>query len=377
MTCRGVDPPGFSHAGSRSSWVALCCALSSVAAASAAVAQQTGRVEVEIASDVPAHALRRALASALGANVVERELLSDAAPDCEPREGDAGAAAHVAIRWRRGQLASVCLAARSRAVQRELGPFAQLDASAREQLVTVVEAVLDALLRPAPESPAALAPKSTAPEAPATPRSALAVSRTPPPRAPTPLRVSHVENGHSGSLWSLGVAYKPTFWAPKTVAQSLGAYAARALGENLHLALHLVIVPGLSLEREGVDMMATAVQADAMLWASRELGPRFGFDAGLGAGVERLAVSARLSPSAQGGFLAEDKARLYPLFTAQIGPRMALMRGFWLTAQLGGSIASTRLQFHFKRDLQSEESVSLLRLERTRLFFELGARLVL
>ena len=190
--------------------------------AAAIASGQGSRVQVETALVPPSLPLLAALRgglSAWSASVIETGSGSPVA--CGALSEAAPVDALVSVRWMAGGSVALCFATRGRSFTRGLGPFVQLHARAREELVTVIEAGLETLLlvdghdaaprlEPAQEAVTSDMRAAVRPPAPVNPSQPDMSRARPLPRS-----------AESRAEWTLGLGYALAFWGGDAKAQGL------------------------------------------------------------------------------------------------------------------------------------------------------------
>jgi hypothetical protein len=294
---------------------------------------------------------------------------------CAPIVARTDIRASVSLNWETGGPMLICFSTHTRSFQRELGPFDSLHARAREQVVTIVEAGLEALMEPdagameAEEGRDWAAPQRDFRDA------AWHFPSVPPPRIVLPPRepVSTRE-----AAWTLGVGYAPAFWDDDIVAQGVSALATRSIdtARLFHLGARFMYAPAVHVDRKGVGLLAREAQAQLMFALVAPVLPWLLLETSVAPGLQWLAVQPEFLPEFLPGESVHDlrsRTHLGPVLTAQLGPRLVVGSGFVLSAQIGCS-ATPRVQ-RYGYESPDGELVPVLEVQPIRLSFELGARI--
>ena len=345
--------------------------LAMLSSSALAQAQHERGVEVRVGLGAP-----RELVASLGAGlrawnvrVMEQSIEST----CTPVVARTDIHASVSLHWDAGRPMLICFSTQTRSFQRELGPFDSLHARAREEVVTVVEAGLEALTDPEPDAAAMQAEPGRDELAPLWDfhDAAWHFPSVPPPRIVGP----PAEPGSTQrAVWTLGVGYAPALWDEDVVAQGVSVLATRSIDHAhlFHLGARFAYAPAVHVDRDGVGLVARELQAQLMFALVTPLLPRLLLEMSVAPGLQWLAVDPELLPS---GSRIEDlrsETQLGPVLTAQLGPRLAVGSGFLLSAQIGCSAMPHAQPYGYKRN---GEFVSVLEVQPIRLSFELGARI--
>jgi hypothetical protein len=324
-----------------------------------AQAQDAPGVEVRVGLEAPPRELIAGLDAGLRAwnvHVTEQPVESS----CGPMVARADIRASVSLAWEEGGLILICFSTQTRSFRRELGPFDSLHARAREELVTIVEAGLEALMEP--DAGAMVGDSSDA---------AWHFPEVPPPRfiwPPTEPVASR------RAAWTLGVGYAPAFWGEDIVAQGVSALATRSIDANrlLHVGARFVYAPAVHVDRDGVGLVARELQAELMFALVVPLLSRLSLETSLAPGLKWLAVDPEMLPSGS-VYGARSETHLGPGLTVQMGPRLAVASGVLLSAQIGCSAMLQTQRYGY--DTRDGDFVSVLEVQPIRLSFELGARI--
>ncbi|HKU36865.1 MAG TPA: hypothetical protein VJR89_01925 [Polyangiales bacterium] len=291
--------------------------------AAGTAAAQTNRAELVLppwaASPELVGALRRAV-QPLPASLVTAD-----EPAC-PERTSTEATLRIALQASSDGAYRLCFVWGEQRETRELGPFTALDATAREQISTIVEATVEAMR---PVDPDAVSLEDAAPL-----RFLLSAGY-----APSLLRSSHYAHG---------------------VAAELGLELPLALFVSVHLGYTFPT----TLARSGTAATADALAARAALGGAIPLASSLTLLGLLGVTVERLSVRGN------GVQVANARTPVDPWLTLQVGPRLVLHPSFWLNARVGADFGFTRREFGFER---GSEFVEVFASGPVRFNFELHA----
>lgn len=309
-----------------------CLATLLLLVAASSAAAQADRAELVLPPSAAGPELVRALQRAV--HPLPSTLVTSPEPAC-PERAPTASTLRVALHAREGGIYRLCIVWGDQRAMRDLGPFEALDAGAREQISTIVEATVEAL-RP-------LDAEAATSDEPATMRFLLSAGY-----APSLLASSHYAHGVATEL---GLELSPLWF----------------------VALHLAYTFPTTISGSGATASANALSARAAVGGTLPLGASFALQALLGVTVERLAVQAGTS-SSQELQSATPRTAVDPWLTAQIGARLALHPSFWLSARVGADLAFTPREFGFER---GDTFVSVLDSGPVRVNFELQTGLFL
>jgi hypothetical protein len=342
--------------------------LAMLASPAPAGAQDERGVEVRVGSEAPRELLA-GLDAGLRAWKV-RVMEEPAESTCAPIAARIDIRASVSLDWEAGGAMLICFSTQTRSFERELGPFATLHARAREEVVTIVEAGLEALMEPDAGATATTAGWGAAASAADFSDAAWHFPGVPPPHMVSPPPEPALTRR---AAWTLGVAYAPAFWGEDVVAQGVSALATRSLdtAHLFHLGARFVYAPAVHVDRAGAGLVARELQAQVMFALVAPLLPRLLLEVSVAPGLQWLAVDPELLPSGNIDDMRSE-VHLGPLLTAQLGPRLAVGSGFVLSAQIGCSAMPQAQRYGYTRD---GGFISVLEVQPIRLFFELGARI--
>jgi hypothetical protein len=293
---------------------------------------------------------------------------------CEGRLTEPDVATRVWIRWApldTGKPLTLCFQDHCRSAERVLGPFARIDARAREEVITVVESSLAALSQGCPaaaddakarspggggradpssleqttnvESLAQSSPSALPAPAPAkapAPRSQPANTETtarvnidapvvPKPSSP-PLTAAAADRPTThadGTSLAIGVSYGWTRWTDAVLAQRLSAMGSYAVHRwPIYIGIEVAYVPRFRAVHDALAIDATGVRVGLQLWISIRLSKRWVLDGQLGTAIESLrltpaAVTARLLSASRSTSHAD------PLLVMRLGPALRVYSG--------------------------------------------------
>jgi hypothetical protein len=326
-------------------------------------------VEVRVGLEAPPRELIAGLNAGLRAWDV-RVLEQWVERSCAPIVARTDIRASVSLNWDVGGPVSICFSTQTRSFRREVGPFDSLHARAREAVVTIVEAGLEALMEPDAGAQDAADAGGLAGLA-ADPSTATAsFPSVPPPRVIWPVTKSVSTRP---AAWTLGVGYAPALWDEDVVAQGVSASATRSIDADrlFHVGPRVLYVPAVHVDHNGVGVVARELQAELMLVLVAPLLAGLALEVSLAPGLRWLAVDPDSYPSAE-IYDVRSRVHLGPVVTAQLGPRLAVASWIMLSAQIGCSAMPQAQRYGYTRD---GDFVAVLEVQPIRLSFELGARI--
>lgn len=306
---------------------------------------------------------------------------AQAAPVCQG--GIAQAPARVWVRWTPGERSTVvlCFQAACRSAERQLGPFAMLDARAREELITVIESGLEALQHSCASEAAdrdAIAHRT--PSAAESSTHALDLQPGPPaqegqpgglagsnaaeggsaPQPPSPLSIptdlSTTEPSPSAAdelveaaraRVAFGASLGLQRWTPEVVSQQLSAYAAYAVHRlPAYVGLEFAYTSRFRAQSGELSLDASCVRLALQLWARVKLTESWSLDVRLGPALEWLslapeAATARLIEGALSSVHAD------PLWFARLGPALRVYSALVVGAEAQLDAAWIQRSFGF------------------------------
>jgi hypothetical protein len=353
-----------------------------------------------------------------------------AAPDCAGTLADPALRARVWINWEHAAAGGeangamlLCFQDHCRSATRSLGPFAKLDARAREELITVIELGLSALPESCSESsstgdsgPGAVAP-ANAPaagevQAPAalTAASSSAVHEPPadgaghkakPPAPapgsgapaqghaePPPLAATHASesvsppsdatesSGGSAPSWqrqrfTVGVSYALAHWADGLFAQQLAAMVAYPVhAQPVYVGLELGFVPRFRAQRDELAIDASCVRLALQLWARWSLSQSLALDAQIGPAIEWLRLQP-LAATTQVVSGTRTTSHGDPLLFVRVGPSLCVLTRLRIGLDVQLDTALIQRSFGFT---QADAAISVFAPDRFRLSLALNAR---
>jgi hypothetical protein len=334
-------------------------------AAFRATAQDSRPVQLVVQRTAASQAVLDALRAALGQADAEPEL--DDAPACEPTHSDR---LRVIVRWQRGEPIEVCFVRGAALHRRWLEPAAELDAPAREQLMTLVEAGVAALRsgeawrEPADASPPAEPASAGGPtwlsvdrsaspgdrlqqaEPPREPRSSERQSAAPQPSAADELEVVALPG--PARVWQLALGYAGD-WLAAAPLHELAALGGVSLSPAWSVTLQLGFGPWSERSRGDAGVQLSTLQLRAAVTGALVLSRLFGFELRAGPGLERLTTRPNAATAARLTEGASTATHLDLLLCAQLGARLRLGGTFWLAIWLGADVALTRREVGFTR----------------------------
>jgi hypothetical protein len=327
------------------------------------------------------------------------------------------------VSWLAGGAAQLCFQDHCRSLSRTLGPYAKLDARAREELITVLESSLTALRAQcqvpssAPDSAVASAEQSasntqagsaagvTQPSAAAqrvfatqpvaqqpsrsdshgaSPRAAAAPSAGSALPAPAseagavvtdgPAQAHSAQSARTAARLAVGASYGVARWADGVLSQSVSGLAAYAVHAHpLYVALEIGYAPGLRSQRDGLAVQGTGLRLALLLWGRLPISARLSIDAQLGPAIEWL----WLAPDpATADLLSAVRSVSHgdPLLCARVGPALRVYSELRLGVDLGLDVAWLQRSFGF---VGANRSVVVFAADRVRPSLTLYARVAL
>ena len=145
-------------------------------------------------------------------------------------------------------------------------------------------------------------------------------------------------------------------------------------GHRFHTGPRLAYVPTLQVLRGDAGLLASEAQVQWLLAWLEPVARGLALEASAGPVLAWFRV---LPIQSQAGTVGQPEraSRINAMFSAQLGPRVALASGLSLSAQIGCSVIGSRqLEFGF-RDPEGRASLSVFRMRRLRWFLEVGARI--
>ncbi len=349
----------------------MCCALMLAALAPTGIsyAQATTIVIAPRGSfaDTLADRLRAGLEGS-NANVELR--VDDTSVGCDPiatHDATTEAETSVAVLVGDDATIAICTRAREAFTRRTAGPFAALDATAVEQIATMVEASLEALATPPPSADPAGQAET------ASPTNASAPVEAPPSNpsadnAPMPAQVSDATSTTHAAATSrplptttrdddaadpttdasaptsrspiaLTLAAGPTLWDAKSFALDGQLGARYGIGRWLSAALALTY--GLPFERtiSGLGARFSIVAIDALIVFAVPVSGEVMIDLALGPRAQWLLVRPFVV-AASNATAGKDSYAFNLSGVLEATPRVQVARHLWLTATLGVVFAS-------------------------------------
>ena len=332
-------------------------------------AQAAGN-EVTVTGDAVSGSAFEVLAGAFGRAGI-RLTRAERAPACAGTLTEPSVSARVWISWNPTASAApleLCFQDRCQSSQRTLGPFAKLDARAREELITVVESGLAALTPDCPQPPRLEPERIAAPElaadsgkevlrapAVAAPSRAVQTSRAaepgsrsqpaphaapdapaqPPGASPTaaegastpaPTRAAPAATRAATPLL-IGASYGLALWADAVLAHNITAMAAYAVHRlPVYVGIEFGYTPRFRAQSEQLAIDASCIRIALQFSARIPLTERWSIDAQLGPAVEWL----RLAPAASTRPLliaSSSTAHADPLLFLRVGPALRVYAG--------------------------------------------------
>jgi hypothetical protein len=350
-----------------------------VAVAPLSVSAQAPRTQVIVTGDAIAVDVWEILQGAFARDgiALSREAI---APDCAGTIASPELRAQVWITWSPGSSAQLCFQDHCQTTSRTLGPFAKLDARAREALITVIESGLAAMRSacldsdssrvaeralseraasgatpPAPPTAAGGSPAvdgggvaRTASAAPAAglPPKAQAQAGEPEQGANATQSASESPSGSdkpsdrassassgptdtsssfAGPRFSFGASYGFMRWNAQTLTQVVAGLVAYAIHPMpLHVGTEVGYAPALRAEQDDLAIHGTGLRIALLLGSGLQLSQRFSLDAQVGLAIQWL----WLAPSSGTANLVtgtRSVSHADPALLVRIGPSLQLL----------------------------------------------------
>jgi hypothetical protein len=266
------------------------------------------------------------------------------------------------------RLVALCFQSQCLYTERVLGPFAKLDARAREELITVIESGLDALALGCAEHPVAeeapAAAISTVPE----PSAGVARASEPPRRAapraasarkpaekPAVTRVADAEPAPTSSAANpvsptnvpriqaeeealhrlfLVMHYGVTRWSSNVLGQYFGGSFAYSLSADaLALAFGADYALPFQANADMLTIEARSLRLTLQLWLRQRLSSNWALDVQLGPAVAWLWIAPETSTAR---LLSEPRSAVFadPYLSARVGPALRVHKQVFVGLEL-------------------------------------------
>jgi hypothetical protein len=336
------------------------------------------------------------------------------APDCTAALTSPALRARVWITWSAGSAAQLCFQDHCQVTSRTLGPFAKLDARAREALITVIESGLAALRSacsderaepalaeraasgvapPPPPKAAGVEPaadggnaeraSAASPQAGGTGQGAAPASATlsvsnqpalPSDQASPKGGPADVSSGLAGPRFSLGASYGFMRWNAQTLSQLVAGLVAFAPEPvPLYVGAEAAYAPGLRADRDDLAIHGTGLRIALLVWGGLPLSQRLSLDAQLGLAIQWL----WLAPSAETAALVagtRSASHADPALLLRIGPSLQLLSALRVGIDLGLDASWVERSYGFST---ADGSLAVFAPDPLRLSLALYARVVL
>jgi hypothetical protein len=313
------------------------CALFASARSSRACAQAGEREVLIVAPAIAAQDFEvlRAALTRLGAST---ERAAAASFQCDPSDGTARGplvmGARVWVFWQPAGPLQLCFEDALGRHPRTLGPFPELSASAREQLITVIESGLAAAELAAAEVAAAESAPVAAPAAVTTPTPAPPKAQAVQPHWPS---------------WAVYLGYAGTPWSSDAFAHMVrGSVRARLPSSDLGALFELGYVPALTSERREPTLRARATGFRLGLAGEAQFGllEQLGIVVALGVALERVSV-VPLPVVTTEVQQTRSVAHWDTLFFARVGPTLEIGARLRLGVSVGAELLTVARRYGY------------------------------
>jgi hypothetical protein len=331
---------------------------------------QMGAVEVIVAQDTVSFVVFEILHGALSRDGIGLRRSADTAACSGKLEPSAEVRARVWLQWKK-HVVTLCFQDRCGSSERSLGPFADLDARAREEMITVIESGLDALpfrcpnveaqenptaaatieaeavttLNPETSQPAARSPQAEPQARRKTSESAPANHGATPSAAETSTsselpNVVHAlapADGSQNSLAApvegtllLAARYGITRFSNKVVGQYFGGAIAYSVhSQPFFVGLEVDYAPPFRVMQEELAIDASSLRIGLQFWVRWALAQRAVLDLQLGTALDWLS----LVPALSGDRMLQDRRtmdHLDPYLFVRAGPALRISQALFV-----------------------------------------------